>query len=429
MRIFIVSAFLVMQLSSTFADSRRSQIFSYDSAGNLIQTTSLITSNPPVISSATPGYINIGRTINVLVTGTDLFGAQVSTSYPDLTISNVNSTVSQLTFTLTASDLAAIGIATINFVTSLGSGSSTIIVEERAPGIFTEPNPIALLADAQPKTIQLTIDQTQPISKTYDINISNSIFASLSQSTITFPAGSNSATVDITGLAEGNTELTLSSTSPLFNLSMPVYVTAPYSGETYNSSDPVGIIVGTENPSGVAETTPIASSVVGLIVGTENPSGAAEDTRLPSPLVGLIIGTENPTGAAEDTRLPSPLVGLIVGTENPTGAAETSPITSSLTGLIVGPVVKSMNPNTASPTDSITLTFTGINLQNVNQIIVNPANDLTLGNITINPAGTQLSVPLSVGINAVPGVHQVIVNTSTVQVPLFNIPPMELTIQ
>ncbi|MCZ6804628.1 MAG: hypothetical protein O7D86_12040 [Proteobacteria bacterium] len=380
--------------------------YGYDAAGNIIDITSQVFTEPPDITGLTPTFINIGRSINMLATGTDLLSASVTVTEPGFSVANVTSTLTEVSFTLTATKQASIGTATINFTTSLGSDSEIITVADRAPNILTVPNPIALVPDGQARTITILLDAPMASEETFDLTIDDGSFASLGQSSITLLAGETRASFELTGLTGGNTALSISSTSPLFNVSFPVYVTAPFSGDTYAASYPVGIIVGTEDPTGASEIAP-----------------------LPSALVGLIVGTEDPTGAPEIAPLPSTLVGLIVGTEDPTGASEIAPLPSVVTGTIVGPVIQTLVPITAAQGDSITLSFTGINLQEVNAINITPMDNLTLGSLSINPGGTQVTVPLTIGVSAALGVRQVSVNTPLGTVPLLNSPPLELTIQ
>lgn len=326
----------LLQISLADAASRRVQEYGYDAAGNITDITSQVFTNPPDVISLNPNFINIGRSVNMTASGTDLLRVQVTTPDSGLLVSNVTSTLTQVIFTLTATDSAAIGTATLIFTTGLGSDSETITVADRAPDILTIPNPIALEPNGQAKNIQVVFDTPQNTQKTYNLAVGDTTIASLGQTTITLPAGETIASFNLTGLLEGNTELIISSTTPLFSVSFPVFVAAPFSGQTYNASYPVGIIVGTEEPSGAPETATLSSTPVGLIVGTEDPSGTPEIDTLHSSLVGLIVGTEDPTGAPEIDTLHSPLVGLIVGTEDPTGTPVTDTLHSSLVGLIVG---------------------------------------------------------------------------------------------
>jgi len=450
---FALTVVLCMYASISWADSRRIDQFVYDSAGNIVGRTSLIITQPPSISNITPEFINRGRTINVLSVGRDLLGVQVSTSNSELSISNVKSNNTSVTFNLSATPQATLGPSTIIFTTTLGNTTQSITVFERAPDVTTEPNPISIAANNQANTITVRIDP-KASDQIYNLNITDTSFATLTSSSISIPANETTATFELTGLQLGNTELTISANdaSFTFSSSFPVFVTEPLSGDVFESSLPVGIIVGTENPTGLIENALLPSASIGLVVGTENPSGTIESALLPSANIGLIVGTENPTGIIESALLPSANVGLIVGTENPTGTIESALLPSANVGLIVGtenptgvienallpapsigalvgPHVISLQPTTVAPGSNGQLIISGVNLQNVDSVIVTPGDGITLGSFNVDASGTSISLPISVDASASLGIHTITVATPAGDVPVIEALSLEIIVQ
>jgi hypothetical protein len=424
-------SFLYLSLhSATFADAERIVDFQYDAAGNLIDISSEIQDEPPNITSLLPNLINIGLTIGFVATGTDLLEAQVTTNDPGLIVSNVSTTRTQVMFSLTATNSASVGAASITFTTFLGSDSEVINVGERLPEISTIPNPIVILPDGQSNQIQLIFEQAKTTDQTYNIAISNSAIASVAESSVTLLAGETNAVVNLTGLTLGNAALEISVPSQLINVRLPVYVADAFSGDGQVNASAVGVIVDSDDPSLPSVARKLIANV-GVKVGDDN---------VRSPSVGLLVGSDSliskpvgvlrgsdvflahPVGvlAGTDAFLSAP-VGLLVGNENP--------ITSPFAGTIVGPLLLSSQPLTTSPGAGFDLIISGANLQDVDAVTILPADDIILGAFTINPEGTEVTIPINIEITAATGIREINVNAISGPVEPRDVPVLTLTIE
>ena len=220
------AAFIVITLLSlpVFADSQRIVDYQYDGAGNIVGIRSGRNFGPPDVTQLNPAFVNQGSNIFIEATGVNLFRADVTTAATGISVSNVFSTETKITFILSANETAAFGLAPLTFTTRLGSDTENITVAERTPVISTEPNPIVLAPDGQPVLIKLVFDQPFTTDQTYDLAIRNTSFATVSQASITLLAGETEVSVDVTGLAAGTTALEINQLADFIALAIPVIV-------------------------------------------------------------------------------------------------------------------------------------------------------------------------------------------------------------
>lgn len=428
----LLISFLYLSLhSAVYADAQRIVDFQYDDAGNLIDISSLVLDAPPQVTNITPDFTNKGITIDFVATGSNLFSAEVTTDNPGLIVSNVNnSSLTEIIFALTATDTAIIGITTITFATLLGSADVQINVGDRLPEISSNPSPIAIPADNQAKQIQLIFEEPLESDQTYSVSITNTSIATIAQTSITLLAGETKTNVDITGLVLGNTALSISAPLELINVSLPVYVADAFTGDGQVNASAVGVIVDSDDPSLPSVARKLIANV-GVKVG---------DGNVRSPYVGILVGSDSllskpvgvlrgsdvflakPVGvlAGTDAFLSAP-VGLLVGNENP--------ITSSFIGAIVGPLLLSSQPQTTSPGAGFNLIITGANLQDVDSVTITPADDIILGTLTINPEGTEVTVPVNIELTAVTGTREINISAISGQVEPRDLPVLTLTIE
>ena len=86
----------------------------------------------PMIESITPSSGEIGRSVDITITGTNLSGASLTSSDTALTVSGVVATETQITATLNLSDQATEGNITITVTTD--DGTDTISFSLALPG-------------------------------------------------------------------------------------------------------------------------------------------------------------------------------------------------------------------------------------------------------------------------------------------------------
>ena len=124
---------------------------------------------------------------------------------------------------------------------------------------------------------------------------------------------------------------------------------------------------------------------------------------LSAPLVGVRVGSVVVQPVASDTVLAAPLVGVLV--DSPVTQTTTSRLVSaSHVGVLIGTAATSINPASpdgflAGSSGQITITGTGLNA--VTGISAIGITGLSFGARSVDPTGTQLTVPITVA-NTVP---------------------------
>ena len=413
------------------ADSQRVLEFEYDQAGNVTGVLTTAQSGPPEVAGLNPHFINLGRTVTIVATGTALWGAEVSVTAPGLKIGSVSASSSQVVFDLTATSEASLGNAPVTFTTALGQDTENVLVADRPPDILPDPNPIVVPPDGDPTTVKLLFSAPLSTGVTFDVSITDTAVAAVSPPSVTLPQGDTVAEIDVTGLVAGTTELKVALPSQLFFYSFPVYVTGTFTGTGEHHVRPVGVIVGTEEPRDLASNRPLATQV-GVIVGGGDTSnrpvsrpvgvvvGGGDVSNQPvSTSVGVIVGG----GEVLNRPLATP-VGVIVGG----GDVLNNPLATPV-GLVVGPLLQGMDPSTAAVDDTIMLTLFGFNLEAVDLITVIPPDDVSVGSISVNAGGTELTVPVTVAPGAVPGPRLVTASTPSGVVNVLDGIELELTIE
>lgn len=439
--VVVLSFIMFVFVSNAWADSRRVDQFTYDASGSIVGKSSQVFTLPPVVTNLSPNFINRGESINAVAVGTDLLGLQISTSDPEISISNIQSTITSLNFTLSASPQATLGATTLTFFTSLGSDVQIFTVFEEVPSIVTEPNPISITADNKPNTIVLHVE-ARAADQIYNLSVTDTSFAQLTLSSITIPANETTTTFDIVGLALGNTELTISANNSNFSFtsSFPVFVTERLSGNIFDTSLDVGVVVGTKKSTDITTGILLPSADVGLVVGSKKSTDITTGILLPSADVGLIVGNKTSTDIVTNVLLPSVDVGLIVGNKKSTdiitgillpgadvglvvGSNKSTDIVTNalliapLTGTLVGPNLLRVEPSTLSLGSTTELLITGVNLLTVDNVVITPSAGITLGAFSIDAKGRNITVPITIDALAVPSLYVITASTPTGTVP------------
>ena len=370
MRVLTLGRFFALLLCYAFAftafsDSNRITEFEYDGAGNIIRSTSTIAENPPVINSVTPTTIRQEAVTTIVADGTDLNGAQVSTSAAGLTISNVSSTETSVIFDVVASTASTTGPKTISFTTALGVDTADITVQPPAPRVSITPIPLIAATGGAAVPVTLQILPVDIFDHTFDLSIGDAAVATVTPANVTITAGQSSpaTAIQVSGLADGVTDLTLSSTT-LGNFTVTVFVTSsvnlPAGPNQFFSTD-VGLVKEAPNIGDLIDIGPFVSGNVGLQKGDQPPAPADFLSPIVSPVVGFAKG-------------------------------------SVITG--VSPIARLADDTTA------TVTVNGHGLNNVDSVTVNASDGITVGALTNSPDGSSVSFPLTVASGSAIGARE-----------------------
>lgn len=350
--------------------------YSYDEAGNIIGIRTATPTLAPTITSLTPDALRRGESKVIQVTGTQLLGVNISSADPGLMISNVGtmqSTDTQVSFTLTATVNAVLGTQQLTFTNSAGSTSAPITVNPALPTTYTLPGPLAVPPDGVQRQFALRLSNADNIDHSLNISVADSTVVAVGATTATIPAGAVEAQIPITGLQAGQTAVTFASAT-LGTSTFIVYVTSEYQ-----------------------EMNKARSALVGVVV-EEGPQPAPSITYSPvsAPQVGILV--------SEPTAPPAPVT--------------VSPVASPLVGLAVGGVVTSINPTSATTGQTVTLTVGGNALGTATAVQFSPDTGITTGAPSIAPDGASLSVEIVIAPDAPQTVRRVQVFEGSVALPL-----------
>ena len=413
----------------------------YDAAGNILQVivSGAGSAQPPAVSASTPASIRRGETKAVQITGTGLANAHVSTPDPGLDISGLQVTATQITFSLTATLAATLGARTISISSASGSTSVQITVNPVLPTLGMSPAPIAVPPTGTGRNFFVTLSSADNIEHVVTLQSSNPSRMTVTPS-ITFAPGQTERIVTVTGLTAGNAAVNLS--SPLLApTSVPVFVTAEFTGITTSFAPHVQVIK--QEAPGSTSTTfgPFAAPLVGVAKGAYMEGVAPNRFGVGTGPTNLVISGNELGGVTGVTITPSSgltLGGIVVA---PDGRSVTVPLTVApgaattprkvtLAGAqqpyfvarpgadqilitLPPPQIDSLDPIFAiTGTTAMTVTVRGRNLQSPERVALTPASGVSLSSPPVASAdGTSLTFQISVSLNAVPGPRVLTVTT------------------
>ncbi len=352
--IISVCLFVCLLNNLALADDRQVIDYSYDASGNLLEKITDITfdSLSPVISSINPSIVRRNTSTLIGLDGNYLKNLQVFTDYSGLSVSNVKSTNSRVTFNLNVSAEVPLGVHSFIFSTLSGRVSQTIRVFPQLPEIVIRPSPLALVVGKESE-ITFGISSSDVIDHQIFVSIANQSIASASTSQFVIVAGERFplAAPGVTGLQTGTTGLTFSSEelgTQVFTLSVGEAYQPPPGSQINVSSDPLGLVLLSNSPE-INELGPFTSSLAIFLTPVFEPNESKQRLQL-SPLLNVVFG-------------------------------------SAFTGL--APKALTENKNSV-------LVIKGFGLSGVTDITLNPAAGVVLGELQINQAGTEITVPVSI---------------------------------
>ena len=402
----IVLALSLFLLPVSHAAVERIIDYEYDGAGNIVRIISQEQSELPVVSPITPAFINIGRTVTVTATGSNLLGIDITSDIPELSVKAISSTSTSLSFELTASDQAPIGDAIIRFITGIGEIQQTIFVAESPPTLSTDPSPIAIEDNGAVTNVSLVFSEPRPEDETYALTMVDTGIANVSSGSFTILAGQTQANIILTGVSAGTTYLEVELAGKFYAYSFAVYVGETYLqlSETFPDmltrnlfTNSIGIL---KNTRGGAQSYP-----VGVVVGSSD--------VLFSSLVGVTVDSS--------VGLFSPAVGILV--DDISNLAF-----SSTVGALLGAISENISPLTTGLSTSVDFEITGVNLGEVVTVSIAPSVDIVVGTFSVNSEGTVLTIPVAISSGAALGPYQITLQDALGSVEIRSGMPLQFDI-
>lgn len=274
-----------------------------------------------VATGIAPASLRRDESLPFVVSGTSLQGAQVAApAGSGLSVSGLQTTATQASFTLTAASGAMLGaqpLTLTNPAVANGSAAVSVTVKRALPKVTVSPAPLVVPPDSTPHAFTVRLTEIDEVAHVVNLAVTDSSMASLSSTSVTIAPGETQANVSMTGLKQGYTVLNLSSPT-LAPVSVPVYVTAALAnGATVGPliSPPVGV----DRMRDTVTLTP--GSTLGPLISKPVGVDRMRDTTTLPPGVTLGPVSSPPVGvsrASDGAALPvgsavSPLLSVPVG--------------------------------------------------------------------------------------------------------------------
>src|SRR5688572_27432176 len=284
----------------------------YDAAGNILQVivSGPGSAQPPVVTTSNVTSIRRGETKAFQITGTGLTGAHVQTPDPGLDISGLQVSATQISFSLTATAAAGLGVHALSITNAGGAASVQLTVNPVLPKLNMAPLPIAVPPSGSGRQFFVTLSSPDNIDHVVSLVSSNTARMTVSPASVTFTAGQIEKLVTVTGHTVGNAAINLS--APLLTpTSVPVFVTAEFTGITTSFAPLLQVIK--EQAPGQTSTTfgPFASPNIGVAKGPYIDSVAPNRFGIATGPTSLVISGADLGGVTGVSVTPS--TGITLG--------------------------------------------------------------------------------------------------------------------
>ena len=229
-------------------------LYQYDESGKLISITKEIGTSqplPPVLQGIYSDVFLIGNTYNVTLTGQNLLTtSSVTSDNPNVAIKNVIATDTKVFATISISNGASPGAASITVTTSYGSASMSINLYK----VVMEPTTI-LLFPGQTTSISVSLTPSAPENLGVSISNNNPDIINAPASLV-IPAG-KTATFSVNTLKAGTAMLNIK------NEEATIYV---MTGNYLINAAPLSVSFGSENGIFSANPVSVGWPTLGIIL-------------------------------------------------------------------------------------------------------------------------------------------------------------------
>jgi hypothetical protein len=399
---------------------------------------------PPItVSGIDPSSIRRGERRTFSATGTNLQGAAVSAASSGLSVSDLQTTATQASFTLTAADNAALGTAVLSFSNpgvAKGIATAEIRVDKALPKVVVTPAVLAVPPDGTSHQFRVGLTEADDVDRTFTLGVGSATIATVTPATFTIAAGQTQQTVSVQGLALGQTTLTVTATG-LAPLTLPIYVTPDFNSINTAAARSVYVerLVAAQPPAPVAVSPLLARAVrigAGRFIRSVTPSTLTIGTAAQELVIegegldganavsvnasaGITLGN---VSAAPDGKSVHVLITVaadaalgmrqvqVAGTHQPY-----LPSGASADRILIvppQPEIASIEPiAVARGASAVAFVARGRNLQNLQSLSFVPAEGIAIGTPTVSSDGTTVSVGLNIAADAALGARVVVATT------------------
>ena len=411
----------------------------YDAVGNILSVTLTNTQSQqnPVVTSVVPNALRRGETKPLTLSGANLNNVTVSASHSGMTFSNVVTTASQVTLSLTVADTVPLGAAKLTLSNGQATADANLTIQPRLPTLSAVPAPLAVPPDNVARNFTLALSEADVIAHTVTIAVDQTNIATVSPAAVTFAAGETTKILQVTGKSGGQAVMSFTSTT-LAGTAIPVFVTAEFQGINTTYAPNVGVQVG-QTATPISFNATLASSSVGVTLGSyllgispnrvqvgatanviiSGAGFASNSTLAMQPAEGLTLGTPSisPDGtqisfsltvAANAATTLRRLVVTSAGQPIPSASAQADRV------LVVTPVpeITAISPIHGTPGSTLgNFAVYGRNLGGATAVVFSGGGITAGSSPTVNAAGTELTTGIAISPVAQVGPRAVTVQT------------------
>ena len=281
----------------------------YDPAGNILRVvvSGPGSSQPPSVATVTPDAMRRGETRSIVVTGTSLFGAQVSTTDPGLVISSLQAGGTQISFDLSALLNATLGAANLSVVNAGGTTSVVVTINPLLPVLGLGPTPVALVTNGPATDFTVSLANEDNIEHVVSVASADTAIATVSPASLTFAPGETSKVITVTPLAVGNTSIGLSAPG-LVTQSIAIGVGPVLLGEAASVTRAVSVYLPAVTPGAPGGNAMSASQAASVHLPAATPGAPSGDAMSVTKSVSVHLPAATPgapSGNAMSVSQPS----------------------------------------------------------------------------------------------------------------------------
>jgi YD repeat-containing protein len=205
------------RLIGVIDESGTQTTYTYDAAGNILSVQSSVSpTQPPSVSSVTPGFGTLGTSVSVTIAGTNLTGAVLATDNAGIAVGGVSATANSIKATLSIGNDARLGNTILTASTAAGSTTANFNIVATRPvlaSLAPASGPVTRLVDVAGSGFA-----SDPAQNQVSFNgVATAIISSApNKITTQVPSGASSGNVSVTshGLSSNPLPFTVESAGP-----------------------------------------------------------------------------------------------------------------------------------------------------------------------------------------------------------------------
>jgi len=286
--------------------------YHYDAVGNLVAITQDTTAGLQLTAGPiSPNFGRRGTEVDVTIPGTNLLGSTLTTDNAGVLVTQVVVTETSITTHLVISLTATIGTTNVQIDNGINSVSVPFSVGPAPSLPVIAPLVISVAPNGGTATAIISMATNDGYATTLTLTTGNGQIATVSPSQLTLQPG-ESQSVTITGGMAGGTALSVTSSE---TVNANIFVAQPYSGQTFEASTGVSVIIAAPPPAPPTQTvSPTLSPVISVQIDA---GPASPPTETVTPILAPLISVQINSASSPATETLTPLLAPLMSVQNP----------------------------------------------------------------------------------------------------------------